>query len=80
MRAEFLHTPDLYHEVYVLLFFRYGITPTTNKLYQLVRKGTMSAPAEAFNKFWENLRDKSRVRIEHPDLPESLKTAAGVLV
>ena len=64
----------------VLLFFRYGITPTTNKLYQLVRKGSMSAPAEALNKFWEDLRDKSRVRIEHPDLPESLKTAAGELV
>ncbi|GAB3552032.1 hypothetical protein GCM10027343_37040 [Noviherbaspirillum agri] len=53
----------------MLLFFRYGITPTTNKLYQLVRKGSMSAPAEALNKFWEDLRDKSRVRIEHRDLP-----------
>lgn len=64
----------------MLLFFRYGVTPTTNKLYQLVRKGSMSAPAEALNRFWEDLRDKSRVRIEHPDLPESLKTTAGELV
>lgn len=70
----------MYREVCALLFFRYGITPTTNKLYQLVRKGSMSAPAEALNRFWEDLRDKSRVRIEHPDLPESLKTAAGELV
>ncbi|WP_420473703.1 DNA-binding protein [Noviherbaspirillum sp. ST9] len=80
LRSQFPHTQDLYREVCVLLFFRYGITPTTNKLYQLVRKGSMSAPAEALNKFWEDLRDKSRVRIEHPDLPESLKTAAGELV
>jgi chromosome segregation ATPase len=80
LRAQFPHTQDLYREVCVLLFFRYGVTPTTNKLYQLVRKGSMSAPAEALNKFWEDLRDKSRVRIEHPDLPESLKTAAGELV
>lgn len=43
-------------------------------------KGSMSAPAEALKKFWEDLLDKSRVRIEHPDLPESLKTAAGDLV
>ncbi|OWW18126.1 DNA-binding protein [Noviherbaspirillum denitrificans] len=80
LRSQFPQTQDLYREVCVLLFFRYGLTPTTNKLYQLVRKGSMSAPAEALNKFWEDLRDKSRVRIEHPDLPESLKTAAGELV
>jgi chromosome segregation ATPase len=55
------------------------MTPTANKLYQLVRKGSMTAPAEALNKFWEDLREKSRVRIEHPDLPEALKTAAGDL-
>lgn len=40
----------------------------------------MSAPAEALAKFWENLREKSRVRIEHPDLPDALKLAAGELV
>lgn len=39
----------------------------------------MSAPAEALTKFWEDLREKSRVRIEHPDLPEDLRTAAGEL-
>lgn len=37
----------------------------------------MSAPAEALNRFWEDLRTKSRVKIEHPDLPEELKTAAA---
>ncbi|MEO8837664.1 MAG: ATPase, partial [Herbaspirillum sp.] len=31
------------------------------------------------NKFWGNLREKSRVHIEHPDLPEVLKLAAGEL-
>jgi hypothetical protein len=77
LREQFPHTQDLYREVCVLLFFRYGIIPTANKLYQLVRKGSMTAPAEALNKFWEDLREKSRVRIEHPDLPDSLKTAPG---
>lgn len=75
-----LETQDLYREVCTILFFRYGITPTANKLYQYVRKGSMSAPAEALAKFWTDLRDKSRVRIEHPDLPEGLKAAAGELV
>lgn len=77
LRTQFPQTRDLYREVCVLLFFRHGITPTANKLYQYVRKGSMSAPAEALNKFWLELRDKSRIRIEHPDLPDGLKEAAG---
>lgn len=80
LKAHDLDTQDLYREVCTILFFRYGITPTANKLYQFVRKGSMSAPAEALAKFWSDLREKSRVRIEHPDLPEGLKTAAGELV
>ncbi|MCI2811351.1 DNA-binding protein [Eoetvoesiella caeni] len=80
LRERFTQTQELYREVCALLFFRYGITPTANKLYQLVRKGSMSAPAEALNKFWGDLREKSRTRIEHPDLPEALKSVAGELV
>lgn len=80
LRVQHPETQDLYREVCVLLFFRHGITPTANKLYQLVRKGSMSAPAEALGKFWETLRDKSRIRIEHPDLPEALRDAAGEMV
>jgi len=80
LRGEFPDTQDLYREVCILLFFRYGSPPTANRLYQLVRKGSMSAPAAALAKFWEDLREKSRVRVEHPDLPEAIKTAAGDLV
>lgn len=80
LRERTPETQNLYREVCTILFFRYGITPTANKLYQYVRKGSMSAPAEALAKFWEDLREKSRVRIEHPDLPEAVKSAAGDLV
>lgn len=80
LKEQFPQTRDLYREVCALLFFRYGVTPTGNKLYQLVRKGSMSAPAEALTLFWRDLREKSRVRIEHPDLPEDLKDAAGELI
>jgi len=80
LKAHDLDTQDLYREVCTILFFRYGITPTANKLYQYVRKGSMSAPAEALARFWSELREKSRVRIEHPDLPEGLKAVAGELV
>ena len=80
LRAQHPETQDLYREVCVLLFFRYGMTPTANKLYQLVRKGSMSAPAEALSKFWETLREKSRIRLENPDLPEPLRDVAGEML
>src|ERR1700687_904882 len=79
LRAQFPNTQALYREVCVLLFFRHGITPTANRLYQLVKKGSMSAPAEALARFWTTPRDKSRVRIEHPDLPAELQSATGEL-
>ena len=80
LRERFSDTKALYREVCALLFFRYGITPTASKLYQHVRKGSMSAPAEALAKFWEDLRGKARVEIDHPDLPDALKQAAGQTV
>ncbi|WP_158935560.1 DNA-binding protein [Burkholderia sp. S171] len=79
LRTQFPRTQELYREVCVLLFFRHGITPTANRLYQLVKKGSMSAPAEALARFWMTLREKSRVRIEHPDLPAELQSATGEL-
>jgi chromosome segregation ATPase len=80
LRTQFPQTQDLYREVCTLLFFRYGQTPTANRLYQLVRKGSMSAPAEALARFWAELREKSRVRIENPDLPDDLKQVTGELI
>jgi hypothetical protein len=77
LKARFSDTKALYREVCALLFFRYGITPTTNKLYQYVRKGTMGTPAEALTKFWDELRVKARVEIDHPDLPPEIKTVAA---
>ncbi|MBL0726590.1 DNA-binding protein [Piscinibacter sp. HJYY11] len=77
LKARFSDTKSLYREVCALLFFRYGITPTTNKLYQYVRKGTMSTPAEALGRFWDELRSKARVEIDHPDLPVELKATAA---
>lgn len=80
LRSRFSNTQDLYRETCALLFFRYGITPTANKLYQFVRKGSMSAPAEALTRFWDELRSKSRVRLDTPDMPETLNAAAVELI
>jgi hypothetical protein len=42
-----------------------------------VKKNSMSAPSEALGKFWDMLWEKSRVRIEHPDLPDELTRASA---
>src|SRR5580658_1687987 len=80
LKAEFPKTRELYREVCALLFFRHGITPTANRLYQLVKRGSMGTPAAVLGEFWTELREKSRVRIDHPDLPADLQAAAGELV
>ncbi|MDT8840105.1 DNA-binding protein [Paraburkholderia fungorum] len=80
LKAAFPKTRELYREVCALLFFRFGITPTANRLYQLVRRGSMGTPTAVLGEFWAELREKSRVRIEHPDLPADLGSAAGELV
>ncbi|WP_416047206.1 DNA-binding protein [Cupriavidus basilensis] len=77
LRAQFPETRALYREVCALLFFRYGITPTANKLYQLVRKGSMGTPTEVLAQFWQDLRGKMRVTIDQPGLPDALKAIAA---
>lgn len=77
LKAQFSETKSLYREVCALLFFRHGITPTANMLYQYVHKGSMSVPAEALAKFWADLRQKTAVQIDHPGLPDSLKPIAA---
>ena len=80
LKTAFPKTRELYREVCTLLFFRFGITPTANRLYQLVKRGSMGTPTDVLAEFWRTLREKSRVRLERPDLPPDLQAAAGDLV
>jgi chromosome segregation ATPase len=80
LRERFPRTADLYREACGVMFFRYGLTPTTNALYQLVRKGSMSVPTEALRRFWSELRERARVDLQHADLPDQVKQSAGQLV
>src|ERR1700676_2393571 len=80
LKAAHPKTRELYRAVCALLFFRCGITPTANRLYQLVRRGSMGTPTAVLAEFWTTLREKSRVRLERPDLPPDLQAGAGDLV
>jgi DNA repair exonuclease SbcCD ATPase subunit len=77
LRIQIPQTKELYREVCRLMFFRYGVQPTANKLYQLVRKGTIATPSQAVNHFWSELREKRSIDIEHPALPDSLREFAS---
>jgi len=80
LRERFPKTADLYRETCAIMFFRYGITPTTNALYQVVRKGSMSVPAVALRQFWDDLRRQTRVDVANAGLPEELHDLAGKLL
>jgi hypothetical protein len=40
----------------------------------------MSTAASVLSDLWVDLREKSRVRVEHPDLPTDLSDVAGDLI
>lgn len=80
LRTRVTNTRELYREVCGLMFFRYGLTPTAHRLYQLVRRGSMGTPAEVLRAFWQDLRERSRVRLAHPGLPEDFAELGGELV
>ncbi len=80
LKLRITDTRTLYREVCALLFFRHGITPTAHRLYQLVRRGSMGTPADVLRVFWQELRERSRVRLDHPDLPMDLRTLGGELM
>lgn len=73
-------TRELYREVCALMFDRFGIRPTPNGAYQLVKRGSMTTVTEVVNAFWDELREKNRARIARPDLPPELQEAAGELM
>lgn len=80
LRALAPDTKALYRDVAAALFFRFGVPPTANRLYQLVGKGSMATAASVLARFWQDLREHSRVRLEHPGVPEPLRDAAGNLI
>src|SRR5699024_2811029 len=76
MRRQQPNTLELYVEVARLLFFEEEIIPTTNRMYQLVRRGSMGTPAQALRIFWSQLRDEAQVRMQKAALPEALLRSA----
>lgn len=73
-------TLQLYVALAHRLFFDFDLIPTTNRMYQLVRRGSMSTPARALKIFWEQLRDQAQVRMQKAALPETVLRSAEQLL
>ena len=80
LKAAEPKTRELYRDVCALMFDRFGIRPTPNGAYQLVKRGSMTTVTEVVNAFWDELREKNRARINRPGLPPELQEAAGELI
>lgn len=69
-----LSTLEIYKKTCAILFYQHGIMPTPTRLYALVRKGSMSTPGKAIQEFLAQQKEKGRIELEIPEMPESLKT------
>ncbi|PZO31121.1 MAG: hypothetical protein DCE88_04320 [Betaproteobacteria bacterium] len=67
-------TLEIYKKTCEILFFQHGIMPTPTRLYALVRKGSMTTPGKAIQEFLAQQREKGRIELDIPEMPESLKT------
>ncbi len=47
-----------------LLFFKYGISPTVNHLFALVRAGSADTSSMVLQEFWAGLREHRRATAE----------------
>ncbi|MDF3833197.1 DNA-binding protein [Cupriavidus basilensis] len=80
LRLRIANTQDLYVQACHVMFFRFGVTPTATRLYQLVRKGSMTTVSEAVRQFWAQLREKSRILVDHAGLPDDIRGYAGEIL
>ncbi|PNE59678.1 hypothetical protein A8H39_00575 [Paraburkholderia fungorum] len=80
IKSQVDDTREIYRQVCRVLFLRFGVTPTANGLYQLVRKGTMGTPGAVLKEFWQEIQAKARIRIDRTDLrPELVDFAADMV-
>ena len=65
-------TRAMVRETAMVLFFRYGETPNASRIYQLLRKGSMTTIQDAIKSFWDDIRNKTQLRLVAPGVPQSL--------
>lgn len=73
MMSQGLSTLEIYKKTCEILFFQHGVMPTPTRLYALVKKGSMTTPGKAIQEFLAQQREKGRLELEIPEMPESLK-------
>lgn len=56
-----------------LLFFEHGIYPSAKVVLAYTQQGSLTDINRDLHEFWQELRDKARVRLDAPYLPEELQ-------
>ena len=59
------------------LFFEKNEYPSANRVRQITNAGSMNDITRDLRDFWNEIRSKTRVRIDNPDLPEDLVERMG---
>lgn len=66
-------TRQMYQKLAYTLFTEYGEIPTTTRLYELLRKGSMSMVTEEIKLFWQNIQQAWHQRLQLPNIPKDLQ-------
>lgn len=72
LKARAQDNRQLFRETAALLFFRHGIMPSTQKILQLVKRGSTTTINDELKRFWEDIRKKTELKLTHPELPEAV--------
>jgi Plasmid replication region DNA-binding N-term len=73
LKLESMNTKDLYLKAAKILFVEYKETPSPNRLYQLIKKGSMTTVVEVVKLFWQNMHLEMHNKIHIPDIPVNLQ-------
>ncbi len=73
LRLEIANTKELYLKAAKVLFMEYHETPSPNRLYQLIKKGSMTTVVEVIKIFWQNIHTEMQHKMHIPNIPNNLQ-------
>ena len=63
---------EMTRETALVLFFNFGIYPSAKTVHSYTQRGSLTDINVDLRRFWTDLREKTRVKIEAPMLPEEV--------
>ncbi|MFM2345222.1 MAG: hypothetical protein RLZZ210_1836 [Pseudomonadota bacterium] len=73
IKLKAINTKQAYIDVAKLLFLQYQEMPTANRLYNLVKKGSMTTVVESMRIFWQEIQNQLSIKMHMPNIPQELQ-------